>query len=160
VLVTGATGYIGGRLVPDLLEAGFAVRVLARQPEKLRDRPWAGQVEVVRGDTSHPDEVAEALRHVEVAYYLVHALTAGSSFAGEDRAMAQVFAAAANQAGVRRIVYLGGLVPPGVPVDRLSDHLRSRREVGEILRGSGVPTAERRAAVIIGSGSASFEILR
>ena len=160
VLVTGATGYIGGRLVPDLLEAGFIVRVLARQPDKLRDRPWAAQVEVVRGDASDPEDVAEALGEVEVAYYLLHALTGGPSFAVEDAAMARVFAAAAKKAGVRRIVYLGGLVPPGVPASRLSEHLRSRREVGEILRGSGVPTAELRAAVIIGSGSASFEMLR
>ena len=160
VLVTGATGYIGGRLVPDLLEAGFTVRVLARQPDKLRDRPWAGQVEVVRGDAADPGAVAEALCEVDVAYYLLHALTRGPSFAVEDAAMARTFAAAAKTAGVRRIVYLGGLVPPGVPASRLSEHLRSRREVGEILRGSGVPTAELRAAVIIGSGSASFEMLR
>ncbi len=160
VLVTGATGYIGGRLVPALLEAGFDVRVLARQPVKLRDRPWADRVEVVSGDVSDPADVAEALSDVEVAYYLVHSLTSGSSFAAEDRAIARVFATAAGRAGVRRIVYLGGLVPPGVPADQLSDHLRSRAEVGEILRGSGVPTAELRAAVILGSGSASFEMLR
>jgi uncharacterized protein YbjT (DUF2867 family) len=159
-LVTGATGYIGGRLVPKLLDAGFAVRVLARHPEKLRDRPWAARVEVVRGDASDPGAVAEALRRADVAYYLLHALTGGSSFAAEDRAMARIFAAAAYQAGVRRIVYLGGLIPPEAAVDRLSQHLRSRREVGEILRGSGVPTVELCAAVIIGSGSASFEMLR
>jgi uncharacterized protein YbjT (DUF2867 family) len=159
-LVTGATGYIGGRLVPDLLEAGFAVRVLARHPEKLRDRPWVGRVEVARGDASNPGEVAEALRDVDVAYYLLHSLGGGASFAAEDRAMARTFAAAAHRASVRRIVYLGGLVPPEVAVDQLSEHLRSRREVGEILRGSGVPTSELRAAVIIGSGSASFEMLR
>ncbi len=160
VLVTGATGYIGGRLVPDLLDAGFAVRVLARHPENLRDRPWAGQVDVARGDVSDPTALEHALRGVEVAYYLVHALATGSTFATQDRAMAKAFAHAARTAGVRRIVYLGGLVPPTARVDRLSDHLRSRLEVGQILRGSGVPTAELRAAVIIGSGSASFEMLR
>ncbi len=160
VLVTGATGYIGGRLVPALLDAGFTVRVLARQPDKLRDRPWLPHVEVVPGDASDPMDVAEALHGVDVAYYLLHGLTGGPSFAVEDAAMARIFAAAANAAGVRRIVYLGGLVPPEVPGDRLSEHLRSRQEVGEILRGSGVPTAELRAAVIIGSGSASFEMLR
>lgn len=159
-LVTGATGYIGGRLVPDLLEAGFAVRVLARHPEKLRDRPWVGRVEVARGDASNPGEVTEALRDVDVAYYLLHSLGGGASFVAKDRAMARTFAAAALRASVRRIVYLGGLVPPDVAVDQLSEHLRSRGEVGEILRGSGVPTAELRAAVIIGSGSASFEMLR
>ena len=125
-----------------------------------RDRPWADRVEVVSGDVSDPADVAEALSDVEVAYYLVHSLTSGSSFAAEDRAMARVFATAAGRAGVRRIVYLGGLVPPEVLSDQLSDHLRSRAEVGEILRGSGVPTVELRAAVIIGSGSASFEMLR
>jgi uncharacterized protein YbjT (DUF2867 family) len=157
-LVTGATGYIGGRLVPNLLDAGFTVRVLVRHPERLRDRPWAGRVEVSRGDASSPAEVTEAMRDVDVAYYLLHSLTGGSSFAAVDRNMAQVFASAAGVAGVRRIVYLGGLVPPGA--GRLSEHLRSRREVGEILRGCGIPTAELRAAVIIGSGSASFEMLR
>jgi uncharacterized protein YbjT (DUF2867 family) len=160
VLVTGATGYIGGRLVPLLLEAGFTVRVLARQPGRLRDRPWVARVEVVRGDGSDPRAVADALRDVEVAYYLLHSLTGGSSFAVEDAAMARTFAAAASAAGVSRIVFLGGLVPPGVPVKRLSEHLRSRREVGEILRSSRVPTIELCAAVIIGSGSASFEMLR
>jgi uncharacterized protein YbjT (DUF2867 family) len=158
--VTGATGYIGGRLVPALLDAGFAVRVLARQPDKLRDRPWLARVEVVRGDAVDPMDVAEALREVDVGYYLLHALTRGPLFAVEDAEMAGTFAAAARAAGASRIVYLGGLVPPEVPVDRLSEHLRSRREVGEILRASGVPTAELRAAVIIGSGSASFEMLR
>jgi uncharacterized protein YbjT (DUF2867 family) len=159
-LVTGATGYIGGRLVPYLLDAGSAVRVLARHPERLRDRPWASRVEVARGDAGDPGEVAEALRNVDVAYYLLHALAGGPSFAAEDRELARIFATAAHRAGVRRVVYLGGLIPPEVAADRLSEHLRSRREVGEILRGSGVPTVELRAAVILGSGSASFEMLR
>jgi uncharacterized protein YbjT (DUF2867 family) len=157
-LVTGATGYIGGRLVPQLLDAGFAVRVLARHPEKLRDREWAGRVEVTRGDAARPDDVSLAMRDVDVVYYLLHSLTGGGSFAAEDRAMAETFATAARAADVGRIVYLGGLVPPGP--GPLSEHLRSRQEVGEILRRSGVPTAELRAAVIIGSGSASFEMLR
>ncbi len=158
--MTGATGYIGGRLVPDLLAAGFTVRVLAREPDRLRDRPWVARVEVVRGDASDPGVAAEALREIDVTYYLLHALTGGPTFAIEDAAMARTFAAAAKAAGVGRIVYLGGLVPHQVAVGQLSEHLRSRREVGEILRASGVPTAELRAAVIIGSGSASFEMLR
>ena len=158
--MTGATGYIGGRLVPELLDAGFVVRVLARHPDRLRDRPWAGRVEVSTGDASQPGDVAEALRDADVAYYLLHSLTAGASFATQDRTMARVFAAAAKAADLRRVVYLGGLVPLGLDGGELSEHLRSRREVGEILRGSGVPTAELRAAVIIGSGSASFEMLR
>ncbi|MGW0512757.1 SDR family oxidoreductase [Streptomyces olivaceoviridis] len=159
-LVTGATGYIGGRLVPELLAAGHRVRCLARSPEKLRDHPWADEAEVVRGDVTDADSVARAMRDVDVAYYLVHALGSGEDFEDTDRRAAGVFAERAKAAGVRRIVYLGGLTPSGVPADRLSPHLRSRAEVGRILLASGVPTAVLRAAVIIGSGSASFEMLR
>ncbi|MEW2288211.1 SDR family oxidoreductase [Streptomyces sp. NPDC047841] len=159
-LVTGATGYIGGRLVPELLAAGYRVRCLARSPGKLRDHPWAGEAEVVRGDVTDADSVARAMRDVDVAYYLVHALNSGEGFEDIDRRAARVFGERAQAAGVRRIVYLGGLTPSGVPADRLSPHLRSRAEVGRILLRSGVPTAVLRAAVIIGSGSASFEMLR
>ncbi|MFK0049383.1 SDR family oxidoreductase [Streptomyces sp. NPDC090741] len=159
-LVTGASGYIGGRLVPELLDAGHRVRCLARSPEKLRDHPWAGDTEVVRGDVVDAESVATALRGIDVAYYLVHALGAGSGFEDRDRTAARVFAEQARAAGVRRIVYLGGLTPAGIPVRDLSPHLRSRAEVGEILLGSGVPATVLRAAVIIGSGSASFEMLR
>ncbi|MEU0335258.1 SDR family oxidoreductase [Streptomyces sp. NPDC006193] len=159
-LVTGATGYIGGRLVPELLAAGHRVRCLARSPGKLRDHPWAGEAEVVRGDVTDAGSVAEAMRDVDVAYYLVHALGSGGDFEETDRRAARVFGERAKAAGVRRIVYLGGLAPAGVPEDRLSPHLRSRAEVGRILLASGVPTAVLRAAVVIGSGSASFEMLR
>ncbi|MFJ7264537.1 SDR family oxidoreductase [Streptomyces globosus] len=159
-LVTGATGYIGGRLVPELLDAGHRVRCLARSPEKLRDHPWAGRAETVRGDVADAASVAEAMRGVDVAYYLVHGLGAGSGFEDRDRAAARIFADAARAAGVRRIVYLGGLTPAGIPVGGLSPHLRSRAEVGDILLDSGVPTTVLRAAVVIGSGSASFEMLR
>jgi uncharacterized protein YbjT (DUF2867 family) len=159
-LVTGATGYIGGRLVPELLDAGHSVRCLARTPAKLRDHPWAGQTEVVPGDVIDADSVRAALRGVEVAYYLVHALGTGPGFEETDRRAARIFGEQARAAGVRRIVYLGGLTPAGVPVSRLSPHLRSRAEVGRILLDSGVPTAVLRAAVVIGSGSASFEMLR
>jgi uncharacterized protein YbjT (DUF2867 family) len=159
-LVTGATGYIGGRLVPELLGAGHRVRCLARSPAKLRDYPWAGDAEVVRGDVTDAGSVAEALRGVDVAYYLVHALGTGHAFEETDRKAAGIFGEQARAAGVRRIVYLGGLTPAGVPRERLSPHLRSRAEVGDILLKSGVPTTVLRAAVIIGSGSASFEMLR
>lgn len=159
-LVTGATGYIGGRLVPELLTEGHRVRCLARSPGKLRDHPWAGETEVVRGDVLDSAAVAEAMRGIDVAYYLVHALGTGATFEETDRRAARIFGEQARAAGVRRIVYLGGLTPKGVPERELSPHLRSRAEVGRILLDSGVPTTVLRAAVVIGSGSASFEMLR
>nr|WP_202431774.1 SDR family oxidoreductase [Streptomyces sp. SID7804] len=159
-LVTGATGYVGGRLVPDLLDAGYRVRCLARSPDRLRDHSWAERAEVVRGDVTDPVSLAAALRGADVAYYLVHALGTGRDFEETDRKAARTFGERARAAGVRRIVYLGGLTPAGVPERELSPHLRSRAEVGRILLESGVPTAVLRAAVVIGSGSASFEMLR
>ncbi|MCE4947900.1 SDR family oxidoreductase [Streptomyces noursei] len=159
-LVTGATGYIGGRLVPELLAAGHTVRCLARSPDRLRDHPWAGDVEAVRGDVTDAASVGSAMHGIDVAYYLVHALGTGKGFEETDRRAARIFGEQARAAGVRRIVYLGGLTPSGVPEDELSPHLRSRAEVGRVLMDSGVPTAVLRAAVIIGSGSASFEMLR
>lgn len=159
-LVTGATGYVGGRLVPELLAEGHRVRCLARTPEKLRDHPWAGDVEVVGGDVTDAASVAAALRDVDVAYYLVHALGTGDRFEQTDRKAARIFGEQARAAGVRRIVYLSGLTPAGVPEGDLSPHLRSRSEVARILLDSGVPTTVLRAAVVIGSGSASFEMLR
>ncbi|WP_344016444.1 SDR family oxidoreductase [Streptomyces thermospinosisporus] len=159
-LVTGASGYIGGRLVPELLEAGHRVRCLARSPGKLRDHPWADQAETVRGDVTDADGVAAALRGIDVAYYLVHALGSGSGFEDTDRRAARIFAEQAHAAGVRRIVYLGGLTPRGVPEAELSPHLRSRAEVGRIFLDGPVPATVLRAAVVIGSGSASFEMLR
>ncbi|MFG2889004.1 SDR family oxidoreductase [Streptomyces sp. NPDC048248] len=159
-LVTGATGYIGGRLVPELLDAGYRVRCLARSPGKLRDHPWAGRAEVVRGDVTDAASVGAAMRDIDIAYYLVHALGTGAGFERTDRESARVFGEQARAAGVRRIVYLGGLTPADVDERALSPHLRSRAEVGRTLLASGVPTAVLRAAVIIGSGSASFEMLR
>jgi uncharacterized protein YbjT (DUF2867 family) len=156
-LVTGATGYIGGRLVPELLKAGFAVRVMSRSRSKLRDVPWARDVEIVEADAHDGDDVRTALDGVDVAYYLIHAIGSGGSFADIDRETAQTFATAAREAGLGRLVYLGGLYPAG---GDLSPHLRSRAEVGDIMLSSGVPTVALKAAVIIGSGSASFEMLR
>jgi len=159
ILVTGATGYIGGRLVPRLLEQGHTVRCLARTPAKLRDVPWASRIEIVQGDVTDADSVRAAADGVDVLYYLVHSLgTRG--FDDLDRRAAETVAEAAAAVGVRRIVYLGGLYPKGVPAADLSPHLRSRTEVGQILLDSPVPTAVLQAAVIIGSGSASFEMLR
>ncbi|MFJ8039885.1 SDR family oxidoreductase [Kitasatospora sp. NPDC096147] len=159
-LVTGATGYLGGRLVPELLAAGHTVRCLVRDPGRLRDHPWRAEVETATGDVTKPETLPGAFDGVEAAYYLVHSLGSGRDFEATDREAARAFGRAASAAGVRRIVYLGGLLPQGVPEDRLSAHLRSRAEVGRVLRESGVPTAELRAAVVIGSGSASFEMLR
>jgi uncharacterized protein YbjT (DUF2867 family) len=157
VLVTGATGYVGGRLVPQLLDAGYRVRALTRHPERLSGQDWRDRVEVVRGDALDPAAVGEALAGVDVAYYLIHSLGSGRRFERTDREAARLFARAAREQRVGRIVYLGGLYPEG---EDLSPHLESRREVGEILLSSGVPTAVLRAAVILGSGSASFEMLR
>jgi len=156
-LVTGATGYIGGRLVPELLAAGHTVRVMSRSPERLRDHPWADQVEMVRADAVDEQQVAAACAGVDVVYYLIHALGGGPSFEETDRRTARVMAAAAREAGVGRLVYLGALEPEG---EDLSPHLRSRIEVAGILLASGVPTVVLRAAVVLGSGSASFEMLR
>ncbi|MGC4867876.1 SDR family oxidoreductase [Micromonospora sp. DT53] len=157
-LVTGATGYIGGRLTPLLLADGHTVRCLARKAVRLRDVPWASTAEIVEGDLSRPDTLPAAFADVDVAYFLVHSL-GRSDFEAADRTAATNFAAAARAAGVRRIVYLGG-PEPASDAEVPSPHLRSRAEVGRILLASGVPTAVLRAAVIIGSGSASFEMLR
>jgi uncharacterized protein YbjT (DUF2867 family) len=157
-LVTGATGYIGGRLVPELLSAGYAVRCLARDPGKLAERPWSEDVQIAQGDATDPVAVRRALDGIDVGYYLIHSLGSGGSFEQRDRTAARVFAEAASSAGLRRIVYLGGIVSGRA--QELSPHLRSRAEVGDLLLASGVPTAVLQAAVIIGSGSASFEMLR
>lgn len=156
-LVIGATGYIGGRLVPRLLAGGYDVRVLAREPARLTSYSWGSRVEVVAGDATDAESVGEAVRDVEVIFYLVHSMAAGKDFAGTDRRAAETVARAANAAGVHRIVYLGGLHPEGV---ELSAHLRSRVEVGEVFLRSGVPTLVLQAGVVIGSGSASFEMVR
>jgi uncharacterized protein YbjT (DUF2867 family) len=155
VLLTGATGYVGGRLLRKLEESGRPVRCMVRRPEALSGRA-ARHTEIVYGDVLEPNSVHEAFVGVTVAYYLVHSMAASGPFAGADRRGAENFAAAARRSGVSRIVYLGGLGAE----QNLSIHLESRHEVGRILRESGVPTIEFRASVIIGSGSVSFEIVR
>ncbi len=157
VAVTGVTGYVGGRLVPELLAAGHRVRAIARNPARLRGRPWYDAVEAVEGDASDLGQIRDALAGADVAYYLIHSLGTGHRFEATDRAAALTFARAAREAGVQRIVYLGGLHPEG---EDLSPHMASRKEVGEILLASGVPTTVLQAAVILGSGSASFEMMR
>jgi uncharacterized protein YbjT (DUF2867 family) len=156
ILVTGATGYVGGQLLQALLAAGHRVRCLARRPESLRIPEMAG-AELVAGDVLDPACVRAALAEVRTAFYLVHSMGSAGSFEEEDRRAAGNFADAARDLGVSRIVYLGGL---GASSPTLSPHLRSRHEVGEILRSSGVPVIEFRASVVIGSGSLSFEMIR
>ncbi|MEV6523007.1 SDR family oxidoreductase [Longispora sp. NPDC051575] len=155
-VVTGATGYVGGRLAPRLLDAGHTVRCVTRDAGRLRDVPWATRAEIVTADLAEPEGLAEVLADTDVAYYLVHSM-GGPDFEAADRRAARNFAAAARAAGVRRIVYLGGPDPGDADA---SPHLRSRAEVGDILLAGGVPTVVLRAAVILGSGSASFEMLR
>jgi uncharacterized protein YbjT (DUF2867 family) len=157
ILVTGSTGYVGGRLVPRLLERGHRVRTLVRDLRRLHNRTWHDAVEVYVGNALRPEMIGPALQGVTTAYYLIHSMEGSAGFrAREDRA-AHNFAVAARAARVKRIVYLGGL---GEPDTKLSDHLRSRHRTGELLRTAGVPVTEFRAAMIIGSGSASFEMLR
>ena len=157
VLVLGASGYVGGRLVPRLLEAGYRVRCLARSPEKLAGNAWAPHVEIVKVDLLASDGVADAFTGASYVFHLVHSMGKAEEFAEADRRIAATVAAAAQAARVRRIVYLGGL---GEIDETTSPHLRSRAEVGEILLAGSVPVTVLRAAVIIGSGSASFEMLR
>jgi uncharacterized protein YbjT (DUF2867 family) len=149
VLVAGATGYVGGRLVPRLLAAGHRLRVLARDPDRLQGRDWLLRVEVVRGDVFDPASLATALAGMDVAYYLVHSLAGGAGFHERDMEAARRFGHAARAAGVARIVYLGGL---GDPRADLSEHLRSRQETGNALREAGVPVTEFRAAIVVGAG--------
>lgn len=155
VLITGATGYIGGRLLRLLRENGIPVRLTSRRPAVLRAR-YGEHIDVVGADVLDPDSLRPALEGVDAAYYLVHTMVEGERFRRRDREGAQAFAAAAREAGVTRIIYLGGL---GSGND-LSRHLASRHEVGRILREKGPPTLEFRASIVLGSGSLSFEIIR
>ena len=156
ILLTGTTGYVGGRLLKRLEQRGVPIRCMVRQPEFLRNR-LSPEVEVVYGDATEPSTLDAALKGVDTAYYLIHSMGAAGDFEEQDRFAAQNFAKAARRAKVRRIIYLGGL---GVEGPQLSPHLRSRQEVGAILRSSGCETIEFRASIVIGSGSLSFELVR
>ncbi|HLA98409.1 MAG TPA: SDR family oxidoreductase [Anaerolineales bacterium] len=157
ILVTGATGYIGGRLVGRLLERGFRVRCLVRDPARLQGRLWQDKVQMVVGDVLKAASLPRAMQGVHAAYYLIHSMGSGGDYHQRDLKAAQNFGAAARNCGVQRIIYLGGLAEEGV---KLSRHLRSRLQTGEVLRESGVPVTEFRAAVIVGSGGLSFEMIR
>lgn len=155
VAVTGASGYIGGRLVPLLLGKGHQVRVFTRDAQRLRDVPWRGQVEVVEGDLQDPAAVAKLCKDADLVYYLVHSMSSTRQFTAQEKACAQVMAQAAGEQGVSQLVYLSGLHPAGA----LSEHLASRVAVGEILSASA-NTLVLQAGLVIGSGSASFEMVR
>ncbi|QDU93649.1 NAD(P)H-binding protein [Lignipirellula cremea] len=157
VLLTGASGYVGGRLLPLLARQPGRVRCLARNPEKLR-RLASDNVEIVQADVLDPDSLQKALQGVTTAYYLIHLMSGSNNFEEQDRQAATHFAAAAKAAGVQRIVYLGGLGDDSDP--DLSPHLRSRHEVGKLLRESGVETIEFRAGMVIGAGSLSFQLMQ
>ena len=156
LLLTGATGYVGGRLLSALEARGRRVRCIARRPQNLACRV-AATTEVVRGDVLDAASLTDALRGVRTAIYLVHAMGSSGSFSEEERTGAENFGRAAREAGVERIVYLGGLGDRDAP---LSEHLKSRHATGDVLRASGVPVIELRASIVIGSGSLSFEMIR
>src|SRR5271165_1147681 len=157
ILLTGGSGYVGGRLIPLLEKQGVRLRCLARSPEKMRPRVQPG-TEIVQGDVLDLASLDRALQGVQTAYYLVHLMSGSKDFEKEDRQAATNFAQAASKAGVRRIIYLGGLGDDADP--KLSPHLRSRHEVGQILRDSGVETIEFRASLVIGTGSLSFDLVK
>lgn len=155
-LVTGATGYIGAALTPLLLDAGWTVRVLTRDPAGLAGHPWAGDVEVVIGAAEDAGVLQKATAGVDVAWFLIHSMNNDFDYAERERAIADQFGAACAASGVGRIVYLGGLGP----TDDTSVHLRSRHVVGETLMASGVPVAALRAGMVVGAGSASYDLMR
>lgn len=157
ILVTGATGYVGGLLIPRLLEAGYDVRILVRNQQKLKTVTWRKRVQIIVGDVLERASLLSALEGADAAFYLIHSMIGGSDFAEQDKIAAKNFGELAKNVGVKRVIYLGGL---GDPNTNLSEHLRSRQETGDTLRKTGVCLTEFRAAIIIGPGSISFEMIR
>ncbi len=157
ILVTGATGYIASRLIPRLLDSGYRVRCLARDPLRLKGRSWFRHVEVIQGDVTVPSTLHAALQGVQTAYYLIHNMSHGHGYTSLELDSARAFASAAEQAGVEHIIYLGGLADPE---QHIAPHMRSRIETGRVLREGKIPVTEFRAGVITGSGSISFEMIR
>ncbi len=157
ILVTGASGYIASRLIPQLLKRGYCVRAFARQPQRLKSRIWYSQVEMAEGDVTIPSTLAHALNGVHTAYYLIHNMSSGRGYAERELEGARNFARAAEDAGIQHIIYLGGLADPE---QHIAPHMRSRIETGATLRRGKVPVTEFRAGVIVGSGSISFEMIR
>ena len=157
ILVTGATGYIGGRLVPRLLEAGYTVRCMVRDESRLRGHSWTNKVDVTEGDALEPQQLLSAMQEVSTAYYLIHGMQGGSIEPERDIQAARNFAAMAKRAGVDHIIYLGELADQK---GKLSPYLRSRHEVGENLRNGKVPVTEFQSGMTVGSGSVLFEMVR
>ena len=157
ILVTGATGYIASKLIPRLLDHGYRVRALARNPLRLKGRAWFNKIDIVQADVTSPETLAHTLDGVHTAYYLIHNMSAGHGYTKLELDSARTFATAAEQAGVEHIIYLGGLADPE---QHIAPHMRSRIETGKVLREGKVPVTEFRAGVITGSGSISFEMIR
>ncbi len=157
ILVTGATGYIASRLIPRLLDLGYRVRALARDPQRLSSRSWFNQIDIIQADVTDPASLAHAFDGVDTAYYLIHNMSHGHGYTSLELDAARNFAQAAEQADVQHIIYLGGLADPE---QHIAPHMRSRIETGKVLREGKVPVTEFRAGVIAGSGSISFEMIR
>ena len=157
ILVTGATGYIAGRLIPRLLDSGYKVRAIARNPLRLKGRAWFNEIDIIQADVTSLKSLTHALDGVHTAYYLIHNMSHGHGYTTLELDSARAFASAAEEAGVEHIIYLGGLADPE---QHIAPHMRSRIETGKVLREGNVPVTEFRAGVIIGSGSISFEMIR
>jgi len=157
ILITGATGYIASRLIPRLLDGGYHVRALAREPLRLKGRGWFNKIDIIQADVTLPTTLGKALDGVHTAYYLIHNMSYGHGYTSLELDSARAFAAAAEEAGIEHIIYLGGLADPE---QHIAPHLRSRIETGKVLREGKIPVTEFRAGVIIGSGSISFEMIR